>query len=238
MRIQDVLALCFLLALPEMVSACEADCQQGITNAIIGNYSSIVDSALFRLGREDDQDIAKALTKQCGYSPKLSPDLYNNAAPLSSYRTRYLSAIQNEYHTRVFPALKYKLFNKYFHGKCQVNGTNPAGCPNPDCPVVCGTPGSMIHFYPKVVSISFDTIQSILRETTAPFSKANVAVEKKALADSSKGGKYCHSKNGLRREVKKDLAAFPAQLIQACGGPGLFECSWEAKMKEYILTFP
>ena len=48
------------------------------------------------------------------------------------------------------------IFPSYFHGKCQVNGVNPPGCPNPDCPVVCGTPGSLVHFFPTLRGIAYN----------------------------------------------------------------------------------
>lgn len=63
----------------------------------------------------------------------------------------------NETLTAVFPGK--------FHGKCQINGVNPPGCPNPDCPVVCGTPGSMVHFYDSdLVPILNGVFDDVLEE--------------------------------------------------------------------------
>ncbi|KZV75881.1 hypothetical protein PENSPDRAFT_680614 [Peniophora sp. CONT] len=34
-----------------------------------------------------------------------------------------------------------------FRGKYQQDDGEPEGCPNPDCPVVCGIPGSLVDIY-------------------------------------------------------------------------------------------
>jgi len=78
------------------------------------------------------------------------------------------------------------IFPRYFHGKCQRDGVEPPGCPNPDCPVVCGTPGSLIHFYPKLCSIAFNETYYMLKSLTTPGSGAYEQVEKAVLADVSR----------------------------------------------------
>ena len=44
----------------------------------------------------------------------------------------------------------------------------PKGCPNPDCPVVCGTPGSLVHFYPKLRYIVFNNTRHVLETLVNP----------------------------------------------------------------------
>ncbi|KAG7095413.1 hypothetical protein E1B28_006162 [Marasmius oreades] len=58
----------------------------------------------------------------------------------------------------------------YFRGKCQRNGIEPKGCPNPDCPSRCGTPGSMVHFFPKLRRLGFESIRTVIKNHTDPTS--------------------------------------------------------------------
>ncbi|KAJ4490217.1 hypothetical protein J3R30DRAFT_47702 [Lentinula aciculospora] len=76
------------------------------------------------------------------------------------------SHLQDAYHKVAYASLENAIFPSYFHGKCEqhtANGTlvNPPGCPNPDCPVVCGTPGSMVHFFPVLRNITVTTHEEI-----------------------------------------------------------------------------
>ena len=72
------------------------------------------------------------------------------------------------------------IFPSYFHGKCEdpTTGVPPAGCPNPSCPVVCGTPGSMAYHFPKLRRIAFDTVHAMLFEHTRESSETYGAVER------------------------------------------------------------
>jgi len=68
--------------------------------------------------------------------------------------------------------MKTAIFPSYFHGKCQRNGVDPAGCPNPDCPVVCGTPGSLVHFFPKLRFIAFNHTRNTMQRLCSPGNEA------------------------------------------------------------------
>lgn len=72
------------------------------------------------------------------------------------------------------------IFPSYFHGKCEdpATGITPAGCPNPSCPVVCGTPGSMVYHFPKLRRIAYETMQAILFEHTREGSDTYNAVQR------------------------------------------------------------
>ena len=80
------------------------------------------------------------------------------------------------------------IFPHYFHGKClDSSGQEPAGCPNPDCPIVCGTPGSLVHFFPKLRYIAFNQTYHLLQALATPGSPTYAAVERSVLDASSQG---------------------------------------------------
>ncbi|KAF9269635.1 hypothetical protein L218DRAFT_280554 [Marasmius fiardii PR-910] len=54
----------------------------------------------------------------------------------------------------------------HFRGKCQRNGVTPEGCPNPDCPSRCGTPGSMVHFYSTLRRLAFESFFDVIKNHT------------------------------------------------------------------------
>lgn len=174
------------------------------------------------------------------------------------------------YKQNAYSRLEHAIFPSYFHGKCQRKdphnptgpSVNPAGCPNPDCPVVCGTPGSLVHFYPKLRYIVYNETRYHLQALATPGNKAYEAVEK-SIVKSTVGSGAGHQKRDLaptmggtmlprirRREqaAKDKLRAMMKQLSprleKICGGTGtgnirgLQRCSWETRMKEYILSFP
>jgi hypothetical protein len=150
------------------------------------------------------------------------------------------------------------IFPSFFHGKCQRNGVDPPGCPNPDCPVVCGTPGSLVHFYERLRYIAFNSTKTLLEEMTSPGSKPYQDVKRRVLAASSSRPSARRSRMysralsryppgddltpSKRSEIADRLAEImkeiPTDLEKACDGPGLSKCSWETQMKAYILSFP
>ncbi|PIL23253.1 hypothetical protein GSI_14563 [Ganoderma sinense ZZ0214-1] len=224
----------------------------------------------------------------------------------------YLEPIQAAYRTQAYQNMETGIFPLHFHGKClDKNGQEPAGCPNPDCPVVCGTPGSMVHFYSLLRFIAFNQTYHLLESLAAPGSPSYNRVETLVLKasqsppppderrrrrvfsrffsrdvvdamagtqdgsggrssprDSLSGSGFVsgagpssgsHTGLGLpsgpgrrvskrtqdvRAGLRSILQQIRALLLQACGGNGvdktngLPDCSWEAAMKEYILSFP
>lgn len=87
--------------------------------------------------------------------------------------TAYANASYDSMETAIFPS--------YFHGKCQrfsKDGQDPPGCPDPDCPVVCGTPGSLVHFYPTLRYIAWNNTKSLIDEMLAPGQPTFDAIEK------------------------------------------------------------
>jgi hypothetical protein len=80
----------------------------------------------------------------------------------------YLFPLIDAYTSASYDSLRTAIFPGYFHGKCQVDGVDPEGCPNPDCPVVCGTPGSLVHFYTKLRAIAFNNTRGLLTELSSP----------------------------------------------------------------------
>lgn len=86
---------------------------------------------------------------------------------------RYFQPIFDCVKEQSFDRTRDDVFPGHFHGKCQIDGVNPEGCPNPDCPVLCGTPGSMVHFYDSdLVPIVNNAFSSILATCTQPSSDA------------------------------------------------------------------
>lgn len=161
------------------------------------------------------------------------------------------------------------VFKEFFHGKCQnrTTGIDPPGCPNPDCPVVCGTPGSIVHFYSVFKTRAFTCLVRLVEELTSPnstaFQQVENAIEEAASTDRRRGmlrfmrnlsfargdsadrGRFeKRQDHGDRTLLRRLLRQFRPFLTMACGGTasgkhnGLPNCSWEDPFKQYILTFP
>ncbi|KAF9078819.1 hypothetical protein BDP27DRAFT_1356597 [Rhodocollybia butyracea] len=142
-----------LFALFPVLFACEGECIVKVTNKVIDKYREPTAMLLDRTERS--------------LATRFQLDASANCT----------SFLQVGYSKRAYEALEYALFPCFFHGKCQrpsPNGTlaDPPGCPNPDCPVVCGTPGSMVHFYSNFTSIAFRTQQEIFSNLTLQNSDA------------------------------------------------------------------
>jgi len=240
-----------LLASPVSVLACEGECIAGITSAWLRNYTSPLYS-VFQLTAEQ-------------ISQKLFPHESHHDSML------HLQPIISAYNSSSYDGMERAIFPSYFHGKCQRNGVDPPGCPIPDCPVVCGTPGSLVHFFPTLRFIAFNYTRGALQQLCSPgheaYTQAERSVVQTAAASyrrgderrwfeymiSGAGGELAPRKNfpsSWKREesVKKEFEAImrevPKRLEQACGGDpsedvnALPGCSWEARMKAFIHTFP
>ncbi|EAU89760.2 hypothetical protein CC1G_07485 [Coprinopsis cinerea okayama7 len=124
----------------------------------------------------------------------------NSPVPPTEYLQPLLSAYDNQKQTW----LRKAIFPSFFHGKCQdpVTGVNPPGCPNPDCPVVCGTPGSMVHYYSRLRYIAFNATWHLLHELTRTDSavfeqvRRNVEGALEVVATGAAGGRV---RRGERR---------------------------------------
>ena len=157
----------------------------------------------------------------------------------------------NAFNKVSYNGLEHAIFPSYFHGKCLYpNGTVPNGCPNPDCPVVCGTPGSMVHFFPELTRIVFNQVSGQLTNITSPKCKAYQEVKKAVMVDVQKTQRRALSRvtrsanlqsggtTTADKQFQTIMAGFPATMLDACGGSNLSECCWETYMKKYILQFP
>ena len=103
----------------------------------------------------------------------------------------YLRPISEKYWNDAYNGMETAIFPSYFHGKCQQDGVDPPGCPNPDCPVVCGTPGSLVHFYGKLRYIAFNQTRHLLDTIATPGSDAYNQVEQNVL-NAAKGSFWMH----------------------------------------------
>lgn len=242
MRFATVFRLLLAAMVPVTVSGCEGDCIVGITNAFLTNYTRPVNYVL--------DNVAKQISNMLPTHPGLETS------------RDYLRPIMDAYSNDAYDGMETAIFPSYFHGKCQQDGVDPPGCPNPDCPVVCGTPGSLVHFYGKLRYIAFNQTRHLLQTLSTPGTDAYDAVERRVLAaDGAKTRRAMRiyqraSPSGsvplllTRREedtqarLRDIMRAIGPMLLQTCGGAedgetnGLAECSWEREMKEYILTFP
>lgn len=157
----------------------------------------------------------------------------------------------NAYNEVSYNGLEHAIFPSYFHGKCLYpNGTVPNGCPNPDCPVVCGTPGSMVHFFPVLTRIVYHQVSSQLTNITSPGSRAYQQVRKAVSADAQKTQRRAFSRatrsatlqargtTATEKRFQAIMKGFPAMMLNACGGSNLSQCCWETYMKKFILKFP
>jgi len=153
----------------------------------------------------------------------------------------YFSPVLEAYNLTACAGLETAIFLHYFHGKCQdANGVDPPGCPNPDCPKVCGTPGSLIHFYPTLASIVFNQTIGLLANLTTPGSKTYNQVLQAVRADANEGQRrrmenlsrimplrsrgainVKNTQDGLKKIMKK----LPSIMLRTCGGSELSLCS-------------
>ncbi|KAI0718794.1 hypothetical protein C8T65DRAFT_716785 [Cerioporus squamosus] len=152
-----------LLAVPATVLACEGDCIVGITNAWLSNYTAPIDGVFNSLAIQ------------------ISDLIPSHPSPQTS--VSFLSPILSAYRKQSYAAMEDAIFPSYFHGKClDENGYTPSGCPNPDCPIVCGTPGSLVHFFSKLRYIAHNQTSHILQALATPGTDTYQQVEQKVVA--------------------------------------------------------
>ncbi|KAK0238138.1 hypothetical protein EDD85DRAFT_1023264 [Armillaria nabsnona] len=153
-----------LSALPVIVFACEGECITGVTAAFVAGVLVHLKTVILP---EFVRQLYTLLDIPC---PSDDSQLLAPIEPL-------LGAFESD----APPRFQQNIFPGYFHGKCQVNGVDPVGCPNPDCAVVCGTPGSLIHYYEKLLDIVCDSTTTVCQNMTSPHSNVYQAIEKSML---------------------------------------------------------
>ncbi|KAK2461253.1 hypothetical protein APHAL10511_006780 [Amanita phalloides] len=212
-----------LFLLPLAVLSCEKECQTGIAQAYASNYSYPVHQVMSSIANE----MASTILPQQDY-------------PLTKTPIEYVATYLVNFHKNAPLAIQTAIFNK-FHGKCQrdeyaPNGTvskniEPHGCPNPDCPVVCGTPGSLHHYFELVTRIVFKATTNLMQNMAAPESDTYKEIEK-GMGGGAKS----------RQEMRRLFDSIPERMQKQCDGEGkrgeFGECRWAQAMKEYILSFP
>ncbi|KIY62416.1 hypothetical protein CYLTODRAFT_494657 [Cylindrobasidium torrendii FP15055 ss-10] len=231
--------LSVLAAIVTPAFACEGDCITDVTAAWVGNYTRIVQLVLETANYQLSQRIGHGRYD------------YGGVGFYEPFLAEFISDAPAVFQKDIFPG--------YFHGKCQRKGVNPPGCPNPDCPVVCGTPGSMVHFYTKLTQISYNSALTLLNSYADPNSKPYKEVLKLADGRQARSSLVSRiirstfsavddtrpSSKRSQTEVADVTKSIPGLLETACYGfEGMDEkhrpkyCSWEKRMKEFILTFP
>ncbi|KAF7316356.1 Glycoside hydrolase family 79 protein [Mycena indigotica] len=206
------------------VSACEGPCITNTTEAFRERENSHVDFVMDQIGK----NIISALKL-----PNIAPQTLMKPAMAS-------------YQTVSFANLRQSIFPNYFHGKCQnpKTGIDPVGCPNPDCPVVCGTPGSMVHFYDVLVEIVHNSTLNSIAESFDEHSTAFQAIldDVTHLAKEKKPVRRFPvppvTKSSITSLLKREMAESPALLEKSCGGKQRPACRWKKEMVPFILSFP
>jgi hypothetical protein len=134
---------------------------------------------------------------------------------------------------------------------------DPIDCPDPDCPVVGDTPGSLVHFYSVLRSIAFNQTCKTLSSLATPGSGVYEQVVRKlqiAVNDRSNRPRshpralslVRRDSTGLSQDVSLDvsltgleetLAEISPPLETECGGTDYPRCSRETSMKAFILSY-
>ncbi|KAI0327587.1 hypothetical protein GY45DRAFT_1308512 [Cubamyces sp. BRFM 1775] len=162
MRFLSLLSLLFV-TVPAAVSACEGDCIVGITNAFLSNYTAPVNAVWTDIARQISDDLIPG-----------HPDIQTTLG--------YLQPIISAYKKQAYQGMETAIFPNYFHGKClDSDGVEPDGCPNPDCPIVCGTPGSLVHYYPKLRWIAYNQTYHLLQALATPGTETYRQVEQAVM---------------------------------------------------------
>jgi len=144
-----------------------------------------------------------AYCKMSGYrqytfaDPWQAQQISRELLPAGHDSMQYLDPITSAYKGGSNDGMRAAIFPNYFHGKCQRNGVDPLGCPNPDCPVICGTPGSLVHFFPTLRFIAFNYTRSTLQRLCSPGSDAYERAERSVVQTAA--GPRGHG--GERRRV-------------------------------------
>ncbi|KAG6814336.1 hypothetical protein H0H93_012981, partial [Arthromyces matolae] len=209
-----------------MLIACEGDCIVGITNAFLSNYTHPIETLLHKINTE------------------LISSIHPNQQPSSP--KFLLKPILSAYNKDAYQRLQYAIFPSNFHGKCQQpdpanpNGprVNPPGCPNPDCPVICGTPGSLVHFFPKLRYVVYNETRSHLQSIATPGTNAYKEIERNYMSEALNGGANHRRRDPIasmggsmlprirrREQAAKDklrsmMGNLSPELEKICGGTG------------------
>ncbi|KAF8335738.1 uncharacterized protein EI90DRAFT_3046969, partial [Cantharellus anzutake] len=218
------------VAFLDVVQACEGECIIGITQAFVSNYTHPVAEVLAAFSRD------------------LNNQFFLGAAQIDA--ARLVAPLYANFAIGAYNRTSQDIFPSYFHGKCRDKngGVEPSGCPNPDCPVVCGTPGSLVHFYSILASIAYNSTALGLKHFA--FSTSGPSYEKFESSVMEKA-EQVHRRHKLRiRRSQKTLSAGHvkvrlahltktyakgAALLEACGGDEYPLCRWKSTMVPYIL---
>ncbi|KAF8348633.1 hypothetical protein F5887DRAFT_879773 [Amanita rubescens] len=205
-------AVLLFLVFPLAVLCCEGECITGVTEVFVGNYSDPVQSVLTKIVGHSRTEISSRMLPNQIYPPQRTP-------------LDYLAPILTGYHDKAPATLQNAIFAGYFHGKCQrnvyaANGTligyaDPPGCPNPDCPVVCGTPGSMVHHYPILEQIALKSIVELLEALVKPGSETYKQVEDNVLGAVQKR-RYFAGDTKNKEELQLVLGGIGKDMEKEC----------------------
>ncbi|KAJ7927456.1 hypothetical protein B0H13DRAFT_1970447, partial [Mycena leptocephala] len=128
----SLLSVFVFLAVPLRVIACEGECIEGVTNKFCDLYEApILTTSLASLTRFSGSNIAARSTLIPRMSRAPDDGTCDEGIP---------QLLPPNPPKRHIP----QLLPRQMPGS---HGNEPPGCPNPYCPIVCGTPGSLVYFY-------------------------------------------------------------------------------------------
>jgi len=238
----------FFTSASTIAFACEGECIVNVTKFILHSYSTPVYDVFQAIVSCSPQRLLSLSN-----IPEQAGEIEESIIPPSSRavdRLDYVTPLLSSYEGTSYSRMETAIFPSYFHGKCEdpVTGIAPAGCPNPSCPVVCGTPGSMVYHFPKLRRIAFDTVHAMLFEHTREGSDTYNAVQRivkrfmvarvtpnvatrsisrifwaRRDLDLLPEYEYMHLKKrggGVGANLKLILESIPERLARACGYVG------------------
>lgn len=246
------------LAILRLTLACETECKNGVTGVFVGNYSMPIRRVFLKIvGHLIDSTLSFTVQLwPCQQGERIADRFLLDQDP-----QYYLEPINNTLHDEAPDLVQNAIFSR-FHGKCQdvKTGINPVGCPNPSCPVICGTPGSLVYHYSELETIVHNAVKALLEQAVNPSSVAYSESSSRIyrayqssrmvgpslrfpLAHGSATYKTAdeYSFNRTLSVAFRDIASL---LDSECGGPRkdtpdpFPQCSWKKTMVNYILTFP
>lgn len=254
-------------------SACEGGCITGITAAFVGNYSVPLQNVFTRLVCSSAvRHLAHIWLTEFMQASVIAEQILPSRS--RAVAVRLTEPLLNAFDTRASATMRDEIFPGYFHGskctiystymfittlsECQRDGSDPPGCPNPDCPVVCGTPGSLVHFYSTLERLAFNATIDTLAQTCSPGSSNSSypAFEQHVLAQVHRDfdlqlastssaslallspfkllGRRAftgpQSDSSIKAKLQAAVGSMPAYLESLCGYNLTF-CSWEIPMK-------
>lgn len=204
------------VALLASANACEHDCQGNITAKFVQKFQPTLD-AFFTALECNLTTATKASTKKAHRG--LVELIPRAGCTVSSAVSSAVEPLRKDYAAnKEFSTLHNGVF-RTIRGTCVPKGTKALpGCPNYDCPVLCGSPGSLIHHYHNAFGWANGNMTAQLETLLTPGTGGDYASAittklgssskvKAALAGAVTYLKkeFCHAKSACETPFKADI---------------------------------